>query len=135
MKNVVCLLMLFVGSLLIAQEENTDIAGVFEFETETIVYGKILQNEDGFREFRFKNTGKSPIIITSIKSSCGCSVAEKPNAPVMPGENGSIRVKYDTKRLGGFSKTFMIRSDAQEQLKVVRIKGTVLQPYKVVSKS
>ncbi|PCI01847.1 MAG: hypothetical protein COB81_06555 [Flavobacteriaceae bacterium] len=126
MKNVVCLLMLFTGSLLIAQEKNTDISGVFEFETETIDYGKILQNEDGYREFKFKNIGNAPITISNIKSSCGCSVAEKPSKPIMPGENGSIRVKYDTYRLGGFSKTFMIRSDAQDNLKKVRIKGNVV---------
>ena len=130
MKNVVCLLMLFMGSLLIAQEKNTDIAGVFEFETETIDYGKILQNEDGYREFKFKNIGNAPITISNIKSSCGCSVAEKPSKPIMPGENGSIRVKYDTKRLGRFSKTFMIRSDAAQKLKTVRIKGIVLQAEK-----
>jgi len=129
MKNVVCMLMLFVGTVIIAQEKNL-LSGVFDFETETIDYGKIQQNEDGYRVFKFKNIGKAPITITSIKSSCGCSVAEKPTKPIMPGENGSIRVKYDTKRLGGFSKTFMIHSNAQEKLKRVRIKGIVLQPEK-----
>jgi len=129
MKNVVCILMLFVGTVIIAQEKDL-LSGVFDFETETIDYGKIQQNEDGYRVFKFKNIGKAPITITSIKSSCGCSVAEKPTKPIMPGENGSIRVKYDTKRLGGFSKTFMIHSNAQEKLKRVRIKGIVLQPEK-----
>jgi len=123
------MLMLFVGTVIIAQEKNL-LSGVFDFETETIDYGKIQQNEDGYRVFKFKNIGKAPITITSIKSSCGCSVAEKPTKPIMPGENGSIRVKYDTKRLGGFSKTFMIHSNAQEKLKRVRIKGIVLQPEK-----
>jgi len=123
------MLMLFVGTVIIAQEKDV-LSGVFDFETETVDYGKIQQNEDGYRVFKFKNIGKAPITITSIKSSCGCSVAEKPAKPVMPGENGSIRVKYDTKRLGGFSKTFMIYSNAQEKLKRVRIKGIVLQPEK-----
>jgi len=123
------MLMLLVGTVIIAQEKNL-LPGVFDFETETIDYGKIQQNEDGYRVFKFKNIGKAPITITSIKSSCGCSVAEKPTKPIMPGENGSIRVKYDTKRLGGFSKTFMIHSNAQEKVKRVRIKGIVLQPEK-----
>lgn len=131
MKKVVCLLLLFMGSFLIAQEKNTSIAGVFEFEMETINYGKIQQNADGYRIFSFRNTGKSPITISSISSSCGCSVAEKPTKPIMPGEDGSIHVKYDTKRIGGFSKTFIIRSNAQEKLKKVRIKGIVLQPAKM----
>jgi len=123
------MLMLFVGTVIIAQEKDV-LSGVFDFETETIDYGKIQQNEDGYRVFKFKNIGKAPITISTIKSSCGCSVAEKPAKPIMPGENGSIRVKYDTKRLGGFSKTFMIHSNAQEKIKRVRIKGIVLQPEK-----
>jgi len=127
MKNVICLLMLFMATILVAQEKNTNSVGVFHFETETLDYGKIQQNEDGYRVFNFKNIGEAPISISAIKSSCGCSVAEKPTKPIMPGELGSIRVKYDTKRLGGFSKTFMIRSNAQDKLKKIRIKGIVLQ--------
>ncbi|PCI35432.1 MAG: hypothetical protein COB60_02700 [Flavobacteriaceae bacterium] len=128
MKKVVCMFLFFVGAVLIAQEKDVVTAGVFEFETETIDYGRIHQREDGYREFKFKNIGKAPIIIATIKSSCGCSVAMKPSKPTMPGESGSIRVKYDTNRLGGFSKTFMIGSNAQKKSKRIRIKGIVLQP-------
>ena len=80
-------------------------APVMEFETEVIDYGKIEQNADGVRVFKFKNTGKSPLIISRIQSSCGCTVPKKPKDPIMPGKDGEIEVKYATNRLGGFNKT------------------------------
>ncbi|PCH77244.1 MAG: hypothetical protein COB98_04005 [Flavobacteriaceae bacterium] len=126
MKKLVCVLMLCVGTLVTAQETKNQEQGVFEFEKEIVDYGQISQHEDGHREFKFTNIGESPITITNIKSSCGCSVAKKPSKPIMPGEKGVIRVNYATNRLGGFSKTFIIFSNASEKNKKIRIKGMVL---------
>ncbi|MGB2128019.1 MAG: DUF1573 domain-containing protein [Flavicella sp.] len=100
----------------------------FKFEQEVIDYGKIQQNADGNREFVFTNTGTSPLIISNVKGSCGCTVPTKPEEPIMPGETGTIKVKYATNRIGRFSKTVTITSNASEPKKVVRIKGEVLKP-------
>ena len=102
-------------------------APVFKFDTELIDYGTIEQNADGKRTFRFKNVGKSPLIISNVKGSCGCTVPTKPTEPIMPGAFGEIKVKYATNRLGRFSKTVTITSNASEAKKVVRIKGEVLK--------
>lgn len=97
----------------------------FEFVTEVIDYGKIELNADGVRTFKFKNIGKSPLVITNVKSSCGCTVPKKPTEPIMPGESGEIEVKYATNRPGGFSKTITVSSNADESLKTLQIKGIV----------
>lgn len=97
----------------------------FQFESETIDYGKITQGANGVRLFSFTNTGKSPLIISKIVASCGCTVPKKPNDPIMPGEKGSIEVSYDTKRVGGFSKAITIFSNAKTARKVITIKGHV----------
>ncbi len=127
------LLIIFVGILSISingqtQEEiKKDYTGpVFEFENEVIDYGDILKNSDGNRVFKFKNVGKSPLIISSIRSSCGCTVPSKPEEPIMPGEVGEIKVKYATNRVGPFSKTVTINSNSFETKKVLYIKGRVL---------
>ena len=99
---------------------------VFEFESEVIDYGEIAANSDGNRVFKFKNIGKSPLIISQVKGSCGCTVPTKPEKPIMPGETGEIKVKYATNRIGPFSKTVTITSNAYEETKVLRIKGRVL---------
>ena len=99
----------------------------FKFEAETIDYGKISQNSNGEKVFVFTNVGTQPLIIENIQSSCGCTVPKKPEKPIMPGEKGEIRVSYDTKRLGGFSKQITIFSNAKEPRKIIRIKGIVEQ--------
>lgn len=128
------LLILFVGFLSISinaqtkEEIKKDFTGpIFEFESEVIDYGEIAKNSDGKRIFKFKNIGKSPIIITQIKTSCGCTVPTKPEAPIMPGETGEITVKYATNRIGPFSKTITVNSNAFETQKVLRVKGRVLE--------
>ena len=106
-------------------QEKVDTKPAFEFVTETINYGKIALGSNGVRVFEFINTGKSPLIITNIKASCGCTVPKKPEQPIMPGEKGKIEVSYDTKRPGGFSKAITIFSNAKTPRKMVKIKGYV----------
>lgn len=132
MKHLLKISILFIALNLVEQTSNqfnSNIAkvGVFEFKTEVIDYGKINKNADGNRVFIFKNTGNSPIIISKVKGSCGCTVASKPNKPVMPGESAEINVKYATNRVGTFSKSITVTSNAKIKHKVLRIKGTVLK--------
>jgi len=101
-------------------------APIFKFETEVVNYGDIARNSDGNRVFKFTNVGKSPLIITNVKGSCGCTVPTSPKEPIMPGEHGEIGVKYATNRIGPFSKTVTITSNAVQSNKVVTIKGKVL---------
>jgi hypothetical protein len=97
----------------------------FKFEKETIDYGKINKGANGERTFVFTNIGEQPLIIENIKSSCGCTVPKNPEGPVMPGEKGEIKVSYDTKRVGGFSKSITIFSNAKKSRKMIKIKGIV----------
>ena len=69
-------------------------------------FGKIEHQSDGRHDFVFKNTGKDPLIITNVKSSCGCTVPTYPQSPVKKGETGIINVKYDTNRLGSWIFSF-----------------------------
>jgi len=109
-------------------------AAVIEFESEIIDYGKIDLNANGVRVFKFKNTGKSPLVIGKIKSSCGCTVPKQPAEPIMPGKTGEIEVKYDTKRAGGFSKMITVPSNAIGPPKRLRIKGIVTKPESQIVK-
>ena len=97
----------------------------FKFEKEIINYGKIKKGANGERTFVFTNVGDAPIIIEHIQSSCGCTVPEKPEQPIMPGGQGEIKVSYDTKRVGGFSKQITILSNASTARKALKIKGYV----------
>ena len=95
------------------------------FETEVHDFGTIKQGGDGTYEFKFKNVGKEPLIISNARGSCGCTVPSWPKEPIMPGATGVIKVTYDTKRVGLFTKTVTISSNAKTQEKVITIKGKV----------
>lgn len=120
------LVFLFQGLALQAQDKATT-EGVFDFETEVIDYGIIDYDSDGTRTFKFTNRGRSPIIIADIKSSCGCTVPKYSKKPILPGESSTIEVKYSTKRVGAFSKTITINSNAFEGRKTLKIKGNVIK--------
>lgn len=101
------------------------------FENETIDYGTIAHNADGKREFVFTNNGNKPLIITNAVGSCGCTVPTFPKEPIAPGAKAVINVKYATDRVGTFSKTVTVSSNAVGQpSKTLTIKGTVLDDKK-----
>lgn len=122
MKHFLFALLICLSTSLFGQDSK----GAFTFENETIDYGVVEQNSNGERYFSFKNTGKSPIIISKVKESCGCTIAKKPENPIMPDATATINVKYATNRLGKFSKSIVIFSNANEAKKVIRIKGNVV---------
>lgn len=103
-----------------------------EFKTETIDYGEIAKGSDGVRVFEFTNVGDEPLIISQVKSSCGCTVPSKPKGPVAPGESSTISVKYDTNRVGPIRKTVTVYSNAEESIKPLKIKGKIYDDKKSV---
>jgi len=123
-KTFIFLLFAFFTFQIYAQEKTAKI----EFETTVIDYGTIEKGADGVRVFKFKNTGNAPLVVTSVKSSCGCTVPKKPEAPVLPGETGEIEVKYDTKRVNPIRKTITVTSNAETPTVALKIKGNVIDP-------
>ncbi|XMO87235.1 DUF1573 domain-containing protein [Algibacter sp. AS12] len=101
-----------------------------EFKAETIDYGTIEKGADGVRVFEFTNTGNEPLIISNVKSSCGCTVPSKPDGPIMPGKTGEIKVKYDTNRVNPIRKTITVMSNADTPTVALKIKGLVVDTSK-----
>ena len=122
MKNVIIVLFAGLLSLSVYAQEKT---AKIEFKAETLDYGVIEKGSDGVRVFEFTNTGDAPLIISKVSSSCGCTIPKKPKKPILPGENGEIQVKYDTKRVGPIRKAITVISNASTPTKVLKIKGEV----------
>lgn len=95
------------------------------FEDTTVDYGTIEQNGEPFRVFKFTNTGNAPLVITNAKGSCGCTVPTYPKEPIAPGATSEIKVRYDTSRVGPFTKRITINTNEGEEPVVLTIKGTV----------
>ena len=128
MKNLIVVLFVGIFSLgAFAQEKQV---AKIEFKTDVIDYGTIEKGADGVRTFVFTNTGNAPLIISSVKSTCGCTVPKKPKGPIMPGETGEIEVKYDTNRVNPIRKTITVISNAETPTVALKIKGLVVDPNK-----
>ena len=120
---------LFIGFFTLTLSSQEKMAKI-EFETTVIDYGTIEKGADGIRVFKFKNTGNAPLVVSAVKSSCGCTVPKKPEAPIHPGEDGEIQVKYDTKRVNPIRKTITVTSNADTPTVALKIKGNVIDPSK-----
>lgn len=95
------------------------------FEETTIDYGAIEKGSDGLRVFKFTNTGDEPLVISNVRSTCGCTVPKRPTDPILPGKTGEIEVKYNTKLVGPIRRTVTVYSNATEEVTPLKIKGTV----------
>jgi hypothetical protein len=92
-------------------------------------YGSIENAATGYRYFKFTNTGSGPLVISAAKGSCGCTVPTWPKEPVMPGQSEFIKVKYDTKRTGAFTKYVTLTTNAITNTTTrLKIFGTVAAP-------
>lgn len=110
-------------------DKPSDVKPVMQFEKTEFDFGKILQGEVVSYTFHFTNTGKAPLIITSIEKSCGCTTGDFPRQPIDPGKGGEIKVTYDSKGHFGFqSKTVVVNANTVPSQTTLRVKAEVKTP-------
>jgi hypothetical protein len=99
------------------------------FEETEHDFGRIIEGETVSYEFKFKNSGKSDLIIAEVTTSCGCTVPSYPKTPIRPGEGGSVKVAFNSNGKRGYqSKNVIVASNTQPNTTVVRIKAQVVNP-------
>lgn len=123
MKKTLGILMAFIA--VVSFTAMTVAIGEFKFEKETHDFGSIPQNQPASFDFKFANNGDAPIIISEVKPSCGCSVAEFTKTPIKPGESGTITVTYNAAAKGPFTKQFTVKSNTKTPVKTLTVKGNV----------
>ncbi len=98
----------------------------FKFAEETHDFGKIPQGKPVTYEFKFTNVGDSPIIISNVEASCGCTVPKYSSTPVKQGESGVITATFNAAAVGAFNKVITVKSNAKTPVKYLYIKGEVV---------
>lgn len=88
-------------------------------------FGNQESGSDISYDFEFINTGKADLIIQNVSTSCGCTTPQWTRQPVKSKEKGVITVKYDSSRIGQFSKTITVYSNAKNSPVVLQIRGNV----------
>jgi archaellum component FlaF (FlaF/FlaG flagellin family) len=90
-------------------------------------YGEVKQNGDGVCEFKYTNTGSVPLVLSKVRSSCGCTVPKWSKEPLMPGQSATITVKYNTSSVGPINKSITVESNAKTARVRLQIKGKVVK--------
>ncbi len=102
---------------------------VIRFEEETHHFGKITQGEKVSYSFKFTNTGKSNLIISSAVGSCGCTVAQPPKEPIAPGKEGSIDVVFNSDgKEGMIDKKITIKTNCEPNSTILTILAEIITP-------
>ena len=132
MKNlfIITLMFMFLSSFTGSNNEFKNITldgSEVLWEADSHNFGEIPQNKPVSVDFKFTNTGDSPLVITEVKTSCGCTASNYPKTAIQPGKTSKITVDYNAKKLGVFSKTISVVTNADEQTKTLYIKGTVIE--------
>lgn len=88
-------------------------------------FGTMKSGSDISYSFEFVNTGKEPLVIANVATSCGCTTPEWSKEPIPSKGRGVIKVKYDSSRIGSFSKTISVYSNAKNSPVILSIRGNV----------
>jgi len=100
----------------------------FEFKEETHDFGKLAAGEKVSYTFKFKNVGKTDLVIADAKASCGCTVADYPKTPVKPGAESGIVVSFNSEGKKGIqNKTVTLVANTQPNTKVLTIKAEITE--------
>ena len=107
--------------------EFTNYTGsVAVWKNEEIDLGNIPQGKPVTVQFEFTNSGKEPIIVATVGTSCGCTVADYSKKPILANEKSTITATYNAANVGAFTKAITV-TFANNEVKVLNIKGTVVQ--------
>lgn len=119
-----------------AKTENTPKKIKIESEQPCIAFtgekkqsiGKVNRKEQQYVdvEYEFENTGNKPLVIIKADVSCGCMTVDYTKQPIKKGGKGYVKVKIDTKNQeGDFNKSVFIKSNATNNIELLRIVGKI----------
>ena len=131
MKNTIPIIIFFLisiswSSCKTGNEKGSGGDASIEFDTIAHDFGEIPFNGDAEFEFVFRNLGNGPLLLTHVKSTCGCTIPEWSREPIGAEQTGTINVSYDTHRVGPFTKSIYVYSNASNGVQRLSITGKVV---------
>ncbi len=121
MKKLIALFALVLGFAF-----SSNAQGVLKFKQEKHDFGTITEGTVATYSFEFTNTGKTPVVISNVQPSCGCTTPDWTREPIMPGKTGKVTAAYNSAgRPGNFNKTVTVINNGQVSQIVLAIQGSV----------
>jgi len=99
---------------------------ILNFDTEFYDFGEVKNGDTVYHTFNFINKGSAPLVIYDISTSCGCTVANWTNKPVLPKQRGSVRIQFSKLNdLGLRKKIIVIKANTKDPYTVLKIFATI----------
>lgn len=109
--------------------QPSDKQPIITFEKTEHDFGTVLQGEKVTYSFHFTNTGNAPLLISTVNTTCGCTVGEFSKEPIAPGKSGVIKATYDSKGHQGVqTRNLSVVSNTNPGQTTLRLKATVQTP-------
>lgn len=115
----------FLFAFLLVSIVNGQDAPIIKFEKLVHDFGELTSGDKAETNFVFTNTGKAPLILSNVRSSCGCTVPTWTKEPILPGKKGTIKVVYDSNRIGPINKQITVESNSSNGAINLRITGNI----------
>ena len=134
MKKLVLLTALVFGLAIIAKSQDVQIAegnpssmAKFKWEAKTHDFKKIEQGTPVTHEFTFTNAGSTPLVISNVRGSCGCTVTKYTKEPIAPGKSGMVKATFNAAAVGAFNKSIRVTANVEGANETLFIKGEVVK--------
>jgi len=128
MKKILMICSFVLGFTLVARTASAQDSekAEFKFNEEKHDFGKIPQGTPVTTIFEFTNIGTEPLILTDVRPTCGCTIADYTKTPVKTGDKGMIKITYNAAFAAPFTKTIVVTSNAKTPTKNLIIVGEVV---------
>jgi hypothetical protein len=103
---------------------------VISFDTTYVNFGVLSEGEKITHSFPFVNEGKSPLILSFVEGSCGCTVMKSwPKQPLLPGEGGEIEIEFNSRgKSGAQSVAIRVVANTRPATTVLMLEGEIVTP-------
>ena len=128
MKKILMICAVVIGFTFVARTASAQDSqkAEFKFNEEKHDFWKVPQGTPVTTVFEFTNIGQDPLIITDVRPTCGCTIADFTKTPVKNGEKGMIKITYNAAFAAPFTKTIVVTSNASTPVKNLIIVGEVV---------
>ncbi|MHA7129167.1 DUF1573 domain-containing protein [Algoriphagus namhaensis] len=128
MKKLILILSIFTFALVLGvQAQETAKGAVISFKEKSVDFGDITQGDKVSHTFELTNSGSTPLIISNVAATCGCTVPKWPKDPIAPGAKAEIEVSFNSAgKMGKQNSVVRIYSNASEPIEKVSLISNVL---------
>ena len=130
MKYLASLLLVGFAFFAGAQEGEEPMTGPkISFTEKSFDFGEITQGEKVEHVFEFENVGNEPLILSDVRTTCGCTAPEWPREPIAPGKTARLKVVFNSAgKMGMQNKVITVMSNAVNNPERVKIVTNVMPP-------